>query len=464
MGVMPGELAYRKLSFWHDTVPGSLEPRDALQGDLDADVAIAGAGFTGLWTAYYLKKARPELRVVVCEREIAGFGASGRNGGWCSALFPASLSKLDRMGGRDAAIAMYRAMQQTVDEVGAAAAAEGIDCHWAKGGTVQLARSGVQLERARAEIAEAREFGFGPEDLDLLDRDAATAIAAADGVLGGVYTPHCAAIHPSRLARGLAEAVRRHGVALHESTPVTRIEPGALVTAAGTVRARHVIRATEGYTPQLPGEHRTVIPVYSLMIATEPLPDAVWEHIGLAARPTFGDLRHMIIYGQRTADGRFAFGGRGAPYHLGSSIRPAYDRVPAVHAALRRTLAELFPVLADFKVTHAWGGPLGIPRDWCASVGLDPATGLGWAGGYVGDGVATTNLAGRTLADLVLGQDTPLTRLPWVGHRSPRWETEPLRWLGANAGLQLMNFADRQESRTGRPSRAADLFGRFLGH
>jgi glycine/D-amino acid oxidase-like deaminating enzyme len=464
MGVMPGELAYRKLSFWHDTVPGSLEPRDALQGDLDADVAIAGAGFTGLWTAYYLKKARPELRVVVCEREIAGFGASGRNGGWCSALFPASLSKLDRMGGRDAAIAMYRAMQQTVDEVGAAAAAEGIDCHWAKGGTVQLARSGVQLERARAEIAEAREFGFGPEDLDLLDRDAATAIAAADGVLGGVYTPHCAAIHPSRLARGLAEAVRRHGVALHESTPVTRIEPGALVTAAGTVRARHVIRATEGYTPQLPGEHRTVIPVYSLMIATEPLPDAVWEHIGLAARPTFGDLRHMIIYGQRTADGRFAFGGRGAPYHLGSSIRPAYDRVPAVHAALRRTLAELFPVLADFKVTHAWGGPLGIPRDWCASVGLDPATGLGWAGGYVGDGVATTNLAGRTLADLVLGQDTPLTRLPWVGHRSPRWETEPLRWLGANAGLQLMSFADRQESRTGRPSRAADLFGRFLGH
>ena len=209
MDVMPGELAYRKLSFWHDTVPGSLEPRDALQGDLDADVAIAGAGFTGLWTAYYLKKARPELRVVVCEREIAGFGASGRNGGWCSALFPASLSKLDRMGGRDAAIAMYRAMQQTVDEVGSAAAAEGIDCHWAKGGTVQLARSGVQLERARAEIAEAREFGFGPEDLDLLDRDAATAIAAADGVLGGVYTPHCAAIHPSRLARGLAEAVRR---------------------------------------------------------------------------------------------------------------------------------------------------------------------------------------------------------------------------------------------------------------
>src|SRR5256714_10582799 len=204
---MPSEETCRSLSYWLASVPGSLFPGDPLPGDLDVDVAIAGAGFTGLWTAYYLAVAQPGLRIAVCEAQIAGFGASGRNGGWCSALFPASLSKLTRMGGRDAAIAMYRAMQQTVDEVGAAVAAEGIDCHWAKGGTVQLARSEVQLERARAEIAEAREFGFGPEDLDLLDRDAAVALAAADGVLGAVYTPHCAAIHPSRLARGLAEAI-----------------------------------------------------------------------------------------------------------------------------------------------------------------------------------------------------------------------------------------------------------------
>jgi glycine/D-amino acid oxidase-like deaminating enzyme len=205
------------------------------------------------------------------------------------------------------------------------------------------------------------------------------------------------------------------------------------------------------------------MPVYSLMIATEPLPDAVWEQIGLAGRPTFGDMRHLIIYGQRTADGRLAFGGRGAPYHLGSSVRPSFDRVPAVFTALRQTLAELFPVLAAVRVSHAWGGPIGVARDWCASVGLDPATGLGWAGGYVGDGVATTNLAGRTLADLVLGRDTPITRLPWVGHQSPRWEPEPLRWLGVNAGLQAMSWADRQEARTGKPARVAGLVGRFLG-
>ncbi len=460
---MPAAETYRKLSFWHDTVPGSLQPGDPLAGDLEADVAIAGAGFTGLWTAYYLSRADPGLAIAVCERDIAGFGASGRNGGWCSALFPASLGKLERMAGRDAAIAQYRAMQRAVDEVGRAAAAEGIDCHWAKGGTVQLARSATQLGRARQEVEEARSYGFGEEDLRLLSAAQAGEMARASGVIGGTFTPHCAAIHPARLVRGLAGAVRRRGVRLFEGTPVREIRPGALVTASGTVRARYVIRATEGFTALLPGLRRTVAPVYSLMIATAPLPEPAWAEIGLGTRPTFSDLRHLIVYGQRTADGRFAFGGRGAPYHLGSAVRPSFDRVPAVFAALRRTLSELFPVLGDVDVTHGWGGPIGVPRDWCASVGLDRSTGLGWAGGYVGDGVSTTNLAGRTLADLITGTDSEITRLPWVGHRSPRWEPEPLRWLGVNAGLHAMDWADRHEARTGRPSRAAAVMARFLG-
>jgi glycine/D-amino acid oxidase-like deaminating enzyme len=478
MGGMPSQQTYRSLSYWLSSVPGELTPSDPLPGDLDVDVAIVGAGFTGLWTAYYLATSQPGLRIAVLEREIAGFGASGRNGGWCSALFPASLAKLERMAGRGPAVAMYRAMQDTVGEVGRVAAAEGIDCHWAKGGTIQLARSAAQLERAASEVAEARKFGFGEEDLRLLSAAEASERLAATDVLGGTFTPHCAAIHPARLVRGLAEAVRRHGVAVFERTPVTEIAPGRLRTPAGTVRAEYVIRATEGYTPLLPGYRRAIAPVYSLMIATEPLPEAIWEQIGLAGRPTFSDHRHLIIYGQRTADGRFAFGGRGAPYHLGSLIRPEYDRSPAVFAALQRSLTELFPVLrdtglrdtglrdtglGDVAVAQAWGGPLGVPRDWCASAGLDRATGLGWAGGYVGDGVATTNLAGRTLADLVLGQDTDLTHLPWVGHRSPDWEAEPLRWLGMNAGLRAMNWADRQEARTGRPSLVAQFAGRFLG-
>lgn len=455
---------YQQLSFWHDTLPGSLEPGQSFDGDVDADVAIVGAGLTGMWTAYYLNQANPALRIVMCEREIAGYGASGRNGGWCSALFPASLTKLERMAGRESAIAMYRAMQQTVDEVGAVAAAEGIDCQWSKGGTVLFARSVTQMERAREEVEEARLFGFDESDLRLLSAQEAREFGNASNVLGGVFTPHCAAINPARLSRGLADVLRGRGVTIYERTPVTKIEPGRIITATGKVTARHVIRATEGYTPGLPGYERALAPVYSLVIATAPVPESVWKQIGLADRPTFGDLRHLIIYGQRTADGRMVFGGRGAPYHFGSSISPSYDRVPAVFSALRKTLIDLFPALGDVTITHTWGGPIGIARDWCASVGLDQATGIGWAGGYVGDGLSTTNLAGRTLADLVTGKDSDLTRLPWVGHRSPSWEFEPLRWLGVNAGLRMMTFADRSEERTGRPSRAANVFRRFLGY
>jgi glycine/D-amino acid oxidase-like deaminating enzyme len=453
---------YRRLSFWHDTVPGSLEPGPALDGDIEADVAICGAGLTGMWTAYYLSTANPELRIVLCEREIAGFGASGRNGGWCSALFPASLPKLERMGGREGAIAMYRAMQQTVDEVGKVAADEGIDCHWAKGGTVQFARSQIQLDRARAEVHEARLYGFADSDIRLLSESEAKEISGISDVLGAVFTPHCAAIHPFRLARGLAAVLRGRGVQIYEKTAVQRLLPRQLVTATGTVKARHVIRATEGYTVELPGHKRAVVPVYSLVVATEPLPGDALEQVGLAARPTFNDLRHMIIYGQRTADGRLVFGGRGAPYHFGSSVQPSHDHVPAVFSALRQTLIELFPALQDVAITHTWGGPIGIARDWCASVGLDPSTGVGWAGGYVGDGLSTTNLAGRTLAHLVTGTDSELIRLPWVGHHSRRWEPEPLRWLGVNSGLRAMHWADQSEARTGRPSRAAAAVSSFL--
>ncbi|MEU6020469.1 FAD-binding oxidoreductase [Micromonospora sp. NPDC047134] len=458
-------MSYHDLSYWLSTVDEPLTPRAGLAGDTDADVVIVGAGYTGLWTAYYLAQADPGLRIVVLERQVAGFGASGRNGGWCSALLPTSLTGLARRHGRDPAIAMQRAMYDTVREVGRVVAAEDIDCHWSYAGTITLARSAPQLQRAHASVLEAREFGFGAEDLALLGPDEAEARCAAEGVRGGTYTPHCATVHPARLVRGLARAVERRGVTIHERTPVTRIRRGAAVTPHGTVRAPVVVRATEGYTPGLPGQRRAIAPVYSLMLATEPLPPATWARIGLAERETFTDFRHVIVYGQRTADGRLAFGGRGAPYHFGSRVRTAYDREPRVFAALRRTLGDLFPVLgAEVPVSHTWGGPLGVARDWAASVGYQPADGLAWAGGYVGDGVGTSNLAGRTLADLIRGERTDLTALPWVNHRSPHWEPEPLRWLAVNAGLRIMFSADEAESRTGHPSRRADAFSRLLGN
>ena len=449
-------------SLWADTAPAAPD-HPPLPGDLDVDVAVVGAGFTGLWTAYYLAEADPSLRIAVIEAETAGFGASGRNGGWCSALFPKSLASLAALGDRSSALAQHAAMRDTVDEVGRVLAAEGIDAHWAKGGTITLVRSPAQLTRAREDIDDARSWGRGEDDVRLLDADEASSMLAASGTLGATYTPDCAAIHPLRLARGLAHAAVARGVRLYEHTRVQAIDPGRVTTDRGTVRAGTILRATEGYTATIAGHRRRLAPIYSLIIATEPLSDDVWDEIGLRRRETFSDHRHLIIYGQRTADGRMVFGGRGAPYHFGSRIKAGYDRDDRVFAKLRETLVELFPVLSSARITHAWGGALGVPRDWCASVGLDADTRIGWAGGYVGDGVGTTNLSGRTLRDLVLGRDTELTRLPWVNHRSRSWEPEPLRWLGVNTGLNAMAWADVEERLTRRPSVVARLVSPLLG-
>lgn len=462
------------LSLWHDTMTAEEwgEARPALAHDAVTDVAIVGGGFTGLWTAYYLLTRRPSLRVTILEAEQVGFGASGRNGGWCSALLPMGLDAITAKSNRDAAIALQRTMNETVAEVGRVVAHEGIDCHWAHGGYVSLARNAVQLERARASVAHDRSYGFAEEDVRLLDAREASRMANATNVVGGTYTPHCAAIHPSRLARGLASAVERLGATIHEGTRVLRVEPrnskvalATVHTAAGTLRADTVVMATEAFTAQMPGQRRNLVPIYSLMIATEPLPDEVWAEIGLHERATFNDGRRMIIYGQRTSDGRFAFGGRGAPYHFGSRMDPAFDKNPAVHALLHETLREMFPVIGDAKVTHTWGGAVAAARDWWCFARHDRASGIAAAGGYVGDGVGTTNLSGRTLADLITGVDSPLVRLPWVGHQGRKWEPEPLRWLGINSMVRLPISADASEERTGRPARVRSaVLSRLTGH
>ena len=363
------------------------------------------------------------------------------------------------------AIAMQREMNHTVDEVLAAAARHGIDCDAAKGGYLRAATAVPHLDRLRADIDAARSWGFGEEDIRLLDHDEAAARVSVAGILGAAHTPHCAAINPAKLVRGLARAVERAGVVVYESTTATSIEPHRVRTTHGTITADIVVRATEGFTAQFAHSRRDLVPIYSLMIATEPLSDDVWASIGWTGRETLNDARRMVIYGQRTADGRIAFGGRGAPYHFGSAVRSEFDRDRRVHALLHETLVTLFPAVAGARITHHWGGPLGAARDWHCSVRLDRATGMASAGGYVGDGVATSNLAGRTLADLIVGRDSELTRLPWVGHRSRRWEPEPIRWAAINATLKLPAGADAKEARTGRPERVRSwLLDRLLGH
>jgi glycine/D-amino acid oxidase-like deaminating enzyme len=452
---------------WWDT-PADPGPPAAAHGadpaDLPhtVDVAVVGAGYTGLWTAYYLLRQAPTLEVLVIEAEHVGFGASGRNGGWVSALWPVSPESIAARHGRAAALAQLAALRDTVDEVGRADAAEGLASGFAKGGALGLARTDAQEIRARAAVAREESWGTGTRWLDV---GAARERLATPDARGATFTPHCARVHPKRLVDGLATAVRRRGGQVAEGVRVIRAGGGVVLVSGGRrVSARTVVLAAEAWTPTLAGHERDLAPVYSLQVATEPLDARQWAGIGLTGGEVFTDHGHVVVYGQRTDDGRLTFGGRGAPYHWGSAIRPGFDHDERVFAMLRGDLSRMLPQLDGVRFTHAWGGPLGIHRDWNPSVVWDPVTRTGRAGGYVGDGVAASNLAGRTLADLILGRDTPITTLPWVGHGSPRWEPEPLRWLGVNAGLRLARAADAEEARTARPARLGQVLARLTGH
>lgn len=444
--------------YWWDGQSSRFGTRPALTDDFEVDVAIVGAGYTGLWTAYELTRADPDLKVSVFEKSHIGFGASGRNGGWCYDGFSAGLDRVETLSDLDTARRFGRALRETVDEVGRVVDEEGIDCDFHKGGSVEFLRNGGQLARAHREAESAHRYGATTDDTRVLSATESAAIGRASDLQGGLWSRNTAALHPAKLALGLADVVERRGVRLFENTPVSRIEAGRLVTAAGaTVSAPVIVRATEGYTADLPGHHRRIAPVYSIMIATEPLSLAQWDEIGLADRQAFGDFRHTVIYGQRTADDRIAFGGRATPYNYGSRIRTNAEFPVKAFAPVHESLVQVFPQLRGVGVTHRWGGVLGAPRTWLPTVGFESTTGLAWAGGYVGAGVAATNLAGRTLADLITGRPSDLTGFPWVNRRVRSWEPEPLRWLGIHSAYKLMLGADRHENRTHRPARRADL-------
>ena len=458
---MTFEQHLRERSLWLDVLPGSLAPRTALVGERDADVVIVGGGFTGLWTAHALVRAEPALRVVVLEAEGCGFGASGRNGGFVSAGIAGQAAVYERTHGLEGVIRAERAMIDAIDEVGRVVADEQIECGWVKGGSLRVATNEPQLDRIHATLAAKRRLGLGPDDIRVVNADEIRERVAIEGVIGGTFTPHCARVNPAALARGLAEAVERSGVAIFEQTRATTIAAGSVSTTRGIVRALHVLRATEAFTTRLAGNARRFLPLGSHMLATEPLPADVWEKLGWDGRETFADQRHHFVYGQRTPDDRIALGGRGLSYRFANGFREDDPGQAAIQTQLEATLRRLFPAAGEARITHRWGGVFAAPRDWSMGVSFDPTSGLGWGGGYSGHGVVASSVAGRTLADLVLGRETGLTSLPWVGHGSRRWEPEPFRWLGAHAVSAVLASADGAEDRTGRPARRSRLVARF---
>lgn len=459
------EKSYKDYSFWLEDAGDPLTPRPALQRSEEVDVAILGAGYTGLWTAYYLLRHDPGLKVSIVEREIAGYGASGRNGGWCSPRFPVSAGLMAKRWGAEAARSVLMALQSAVDEIRDVSERESIDTCFRAAGTLTVARGAHQLPALQSSYRTYERLGLASRYEFLSPEEVAERVRVTD-VHGGLYTPDGASIHPGRLVRGLARAVEAHGGVIYEQTAVTGFRgsssPG-LVTEAGELRARKaIVLAGEAYLTRLHKLHRALLPVYSLISLTEPLTDAQWSTIGWHNGENLASTRNTVVYLTKTPDGRILFGSRGAPYQFASQITDEQDRHAETHALIQRSLLEWFPSLEGIRFTHSWGGPVGMPIDWTPAVRFSPATRIGFAGGYTGQGVSATNLAGQMLAGMITGRHTGFETLPFAQRRSPHWIPEPLRWLAVRY-MQGAFLRIDESAEAGKPVPIDAPIAEFLG-
>lgn len=439
--------AWRKISLWMDQLDETLTPRPALHRDLDVDVCIIGAGYTGLWTAYYLKQQAPQLNIAIVEANIAGFGASGRNGGWLMGnllgedrLLAASSPEQRR--------ASYDLLHGIPDEVQQVLEREDIACDYRKGGVLYCAaRYPEQQTTLRHYLDKLYKQGLTEQDYSWLSPEQLARQLRIRKPYGAIFNPNVATLQPARLVRGLARSVERLGVRLYENSPVIDWRSGEVRTAQARIKCQWVVPAVEGYSVNLPPLGRYQMPVQSLLVATEPLPEQVWEKIGLNRGQAFSENSRQVTYGQRSADNRLVFGARGG-YRFAGRLREDFDLTQSEIELRRYLFGELFPQLKDVAITHAWGGNLGMARRFRPHMLCDRRQGIALAGGYGGEGVGASNLGGRTLADLILERRSPLTEQPWVQADSALtslkgWEPEPCRWLGYNAIIKSFVHEDQ---------------------
>ncbi len=434
-------------SFWLASLD-RIEKRRKLNKDISVDFAVVGGGLTGLYLAYYLKKHDPSLRISLLESQYCGFGASGRNGGWVSALVPFSKAKIEERFSLEVARAVDKVMVDGLEEIERIVALEKIDCELRRGGTLLLARNKSQERRLKIYVEEENRYRDSPPHV-WLDIDKLSSHLKNVDALGAAYDEACARVQPAKLVRGLAAVVDALGVEIYEDTTVVEIAPGSLTTKEGyRVRARSILQCTEAYSSSVTSPSgSSLIPIYSLMVVTQPLPDSFFDDVGWSRYETITDGRNLIIYAQRTDDNRIAIGGRGAPYRFGSKLHSGSEHSHKITDLLVTSLKELFPSLKDIVVDYEWGGAIAATRDLIPNIRYDETLGLGWAYGYVGDGVTSSNVAARTLRDLVLGEETELTSMPWARHRSRQWEPEPIRYLGVNGSILVARTIDYLENR-----------------
>jgi glycine/D-amino acid oxidase-like deaminating enzyme len=425
-------------SLWRNQ--GSITARDCVKAANSFDVAIIGGGFSGLWSAYHLKQLQPSLKIAIFEQKYVGYGASGRNGGWASAEYPTSNSRLLKEHGVQTYKNLRKSLIESIDEIGQIAKSNAWQIEYAKGGALVFATNKAQLTRISSEIDDEHKF---------LTKDQASELLNVANIKGGIYTPHCAALNPFNLTQSLAKYLESIGVKIFEESKVEEISDKSLLVNGHRIGCQISIRATEAFTARKWIANQQ-IPIYSLMIATERLSSEILTQIRNSQRATFQEACNLITYAQITGDNRLAIGGRGSRYKLFSHLSERSETDVRMHSALEKRAVKWFPQLQSVNFEYRWGGPIALTRRWQSYINYNPITGQAAIGGYVGDGVTLSYLVAKTLAQIIDGQKTP--DLPFVNQRIGKWEPEPIRYLAVNAGFKATVVADFEERITGRPS------------
>jgi glycine/D-amino acid oxidase-like deaminating enzyme len=446
-------------SYWLDD-PAAPAPAERLSGHVDADLAVVGGGYTGLWTALLAKEANPALRVVVLEGARVGWAASGRNGGFCAASlthglgnglarFPDEMPALQRLGREN-----LQAIEETVRRYD-------IDCDFERSGELSVATRPHEVGWLAEDAANARRFG---QRVELLDAEQARQEVASPTYLAALWhRDSTAMLNPARLAWGLQQACLSLGVRVFERSPVTAVtgeRAGVrLSTRGGAVVARNVALGTNAFPPLLRRVRPYVVPVYDYALMTEPLTAAQRESIGWRNRQGVGDSGNQFHYYRITADNRVLFGGYDAVYHYGNALHADLDRRPETFALLASHFFETFPQLAGVRFTHAWGGAIDTCSRFSAFFGTALRGRVAYAAGYTGLGVGATRFGARVMLDLLAGRDSELTRLAMVRRKPVPFPPEPLRYGVIQLTRWSMSRADRHGGRRNGWLRVLDRLG-----
>ncbi len=426
--------------FWRDTEP--VEPGPPLTETIECDVAIVGGGYTGLWTAFHLKQAKPELRVQIVEADYAGAGASGHNDGFVTPTIGHSLHTVVKQFGIEKARPAYAAVGRSIMELRRFTRKHGVDAELEPNGFFLVGTNSGQMRRLNGDVALAAEMGV---KYDVLDAAQAQEFIGSKAIQGALKTPG-AVVNPHRLARGLARVVRDLGVGVWENTPALDLDRQGdrrvVVTRRGRLVADRVLLATNAYQHRWNSFKHTVKPVWSYALVSEPLTDAQMRRVHWPGREGFVEARNYITFGRFTAENRLLLGGGPAPYFYNREMDERHVRNLTVHDALAGDIGRWFPQWRDLRWDYSYGGCIAVTRDLIPHVGeVEP--GVFYAYGYCGNGIAMTHAASKSLRDLLLGRDTDYTKLLYVNGDRPRFPPEPVSYFGARAATGVLAFQDR---------------------